>query len=323
VDQKSVIECQLKESNKRKKQKERIESLYETYISHGNESDFDELLKEMNAYCKPWVSAKLSEYKWLPNDTLSAVMQEGGCALWKIVNKDRQAFVQREKFVAYMFKIYKNKTHDEIRKALNEKKNYNVIYVDEPIGDDKKTLADSLSSKQIGEEIEREESRLFYDKMFILYCKALVTSTAFPPRCLALYYASILPHFTEAIKDSKTISAKWAYEKMGSRTIRELTTDSETTLCSIDSSLHWCEDFIQKLSEKITEKGITGLLGNMVYTTLYDKGKIEDWADTMRKATLKAAMNMIAKDGELSKLAKEHTEHMYRVRKMVEGGKRK
>ena len=51
------------------------------------------------------------------------------------------------------------------------------------------------------------------------------------------------------------------------------------------------------------------MIKDVVYTEVYDKGKIEDWADYMHKVAAKTFMYMLLEDAELLELAEEYITH--------------
>lgn len=321
MEQKEHINVLIASSDEKKRRAERIQISYEKYVEHNLNHEFDVLLTELDAYCVSWVRKELWKTGCFSDENEHAVMQESRLSVWKIVEGDKRANVTRDNFAYYAFGVYKHKTLNKIREFSAYRKKYDEHSFDEPIGDGDKTLEDKIPSIKFEQEIVKDESRKLYERLFYTYCKAFMSSSTFPPRCLALYYARVLPHLTEDIPDTKATSAKWAFERMGFRTVGELKIDSENTLQNhVDNTLCWCDDFIRQLSEEVSEKGNTDLLMNIVYTDVYDKGKIEDWADYMHKASTKSAMNMVLKNPELLELAKEYISQKDVLFKFVERG---
>lgn len=191
----------------------------------------------------------------------------------------------------------------------------------DPIGDSGQTYEERIAPIQFDDETARDERRKLYEKIFLIYCQSFLESATFPPRCLALYYARVLPHLLGAIPDSKATSAKWAFEYIGNRTVGELKDDSEIYLSNnVEQSLKWGDKFVRQLLAEINENGVSVRLKDIAYTASYDKGKIEDWADYMHKASTKAAMHVLLKDAELLELAKEYISRSDTLYKFIERG---
>lgn len=322
MEQKTYIMNLMKRAEEQKKKSVTIQSIYEKYVMQGESRDFEILLTEMDSYCVSWVRKQLWKTGSYSEDNEYTAMQESRLAVWKIIEEDKNKGTVRENFVYYAFGIYKHKVMDEIRKFSSSRKKYDIHSLNEPIGNEGKTLEDSVPPVQFDEGIKSVEQRTLYGRIFILYCQAFLKSGTFPPRSLALFYARVLPHLEGAIPETKGASAKWAYERMGSRSINSLKEDSEKYLQEkIDRTLCWCDEFVCKLSEMITENGVCEMLGKIIYTATYNKGKIEDWADNMHKATTKASMQMVVKDKELLELAEEYISNNDALYKLLERGK--
>lgn len=322
MGQKEYITKLLERSEEKKKKSLVIQEIYERYIVQEKEYDFETLLKEIDLYCISWVRKQLWKTGCYSEDTEHTAMQESRFAVWKIIEENRKAKTPRDNFAYYAFGIYKHKVIDEIRKFETNRKKYDIYSLNEPVGDSGKTIEDKIQSVQFDDYIKRTEQRRLYSKIFVMYCQSFLESTTFPPRSLALFYARVLPHLEGAIPETKGASAKWAYEHMGNRDINSLKEDSEKYLqVNIDRKLCWCDGFACKLSETVTKNGKDEVLGKIVYTATYNKGKIEDWADNMHKVTTKKTMMLVVNDAELMELAEEYISNDDALYKLLERGK--
>lgn len=301
------IEFLINESAKRERQVSKIQTLYDEYIIGCSDHVFTELIQILDEYCTPWVRKHLWSSGCYTDETEHTVLQNARMAVWESTLKGANQSEIKESFAYYAFGIYKKKTLDVIRKISRKRAKIEVTSIDEPIGDGNKSIIDVLPPIQpdFG---EKEEVRRVYEGVFRIYCRSFMNSKTFPPRCLALYYARVLPHLLDEIPDSKATSAKWAFERMGKRSVWRLTQDSEKTLQNdIDEDLTWGPDFIQQLEDEMNISGRILQLKDVIYTLIYDKGKIEDWADYMHKATIKASSKLLLKDKDLLELVKEYT----------------
>lgn len=300
--QSAHIDSLLNESDKRKRLIECIQNAYENYCRSLADSDFTVLVNFLDEFCLSWVRKNLWRSGCFSEDNEQTIVQDARMAVWKSIKKEKTA----SNFAFYAFGIYQKKTLDMIRKVSRKRAKIDFVSIDEPIGDGNQTIADTLADKptNYGEE---EDKRKVYTEVFHLYCVSFMNSKAFPPRCLALYYARVLPHLLEEIPDSKATSAKWAFERMGVNSVRTLTTDSEKTLQKdISADLVWGASYLQQLDDEINVVGKATTLKNLIYTSVYDKGKIEDWADYMHTATLKEASKLISSNRDLLDLIKSY-----------------
>lgn len=316
MGQRDWVNNLLLKSEARKRQSEAIQAAYEKYYASRSDADFGILIKELDSYCISWVRKQLWRTGCYTDEKEENTLQESRIAVWELVEKDRKASACRQNFSYYAFGVYKYKTWDEIRKVIANRNKWNSVSIHEPMDDSGRTYEDKIVSAEFDDGAARDEQRVLFDRMFLLYCHSFLESSAFPPRLLALYYARVLPHLLGKIPDSKKASAKWAYEYMEGQTIGCLKADSEGYLCSmVDKTLQWGGEFCRKLQEeaelgkkvKLQKKPV--ILKDVVYTEVYDKGKIEDWADYMHKVAAKTFMYMLLEDAELLELADEYITH--------------
>lgn len=221
--------------------------------------------------------------------------------MWEALEKARSQGVIIENAAAFAYRIYDRRALDLSGKQCNEEENYDYIYIDEDVSEDGPSKMDLLPSTPGPEDTPPMEERLFFTDMFVRYCETLVGTDAFPPRSLALYYARVLPHMLpdSGVPDTKGASAKWAFIRMGERTVGVLSTDAECYLqANVSRHLKWCPEFYSQLYEKIEETGF-GILGDVVYTRRYDKKIIEDWSESMHKTVTKELVRFIRSDRKL------------------------
>lgn len=306
MEQASHIELLKKRSADREKKAIHIQKQYLLYLEERAEFAFDELILLLDEYCIPWVRKQLWNTGFCSDEVEDIALQDARMAVFEAMRGTTDSDQVRENFAYYAFGIYKNKTQDAIRKELNRRNNLPTVSTEEPVGESGKKIEDILPPV-LSNDGEKDEQRKVYDGVFRIYCAAFLTSKAFPPRGIALYYARVLPHLLYAIPESKATSAKWAFKRMESQSIDGLKRDSEHSLqCNVDSGLAWGTEFIRQLNDELSISGRAVRLGDVIYTEVYDKAKIEDWAESMHKATIKAAIALLTEDRELFNLAKEY-----------------
>lgn len=295
-EQRAHIESLVKESVNREKKAERIQELYTRCISLFSEQDFEELIRLLEEFTLPWVCDHLRIAECYNDEDEHTVMQEARIAVWKTIINTLEKNNLIENFAYYAFGIYKNRTRDCIRKEARYKKKYKPGYIEEP------HLPPNTDDYG-----EKEEKRKIYGDLFKLYCISLLNSRAFPPRCLALYYARVLPHLLSEIPDTKGASAKWAFERMDHFTVWALTQESEEILKQdVDTNLAWGKHYMSQLDEELSVSNRRCRLKDIIYTSIYDKAQIEDWSEYMHKVTQKETFKRMAEDKELLDLVKEY-----------------
>ena len=292
------IDSLLNGSDKREQLINKIQTVYEKYCLSLTNSTFTELIEllEREDFCLGWIRTNLWRTGCYSEDNEHDVLQDSRVALWQSIIDKKSV----DNFAYYAFGVYKIKTLDLIRKVSKNRANISLVYLDEPIGDDgNQTIGDTIPN-QPRDPLEEEEKRQLYSAVFRYYCLAFMNSDAYPPRCLALFYARVLPHLLEEIPNSKATSAKWAYERMGIQSVADLTYNSEKTIQkNISRTLAWGSGYICQLDEELSIMGKVVVLRDVIYTSVYDKGKIEDWADYMHKVTRVNAVKLIQSDKEL------------------------
>lgn len=328
MNQREHIELLIRNSEKQSEKVQKVQQIYLEYFETKDENVLQNLIFLLDSYWIGWVRKTLWKTGCYDEENEHTILQEARIAVWKKISEDLKQSVVQENFIFYVFGVYKNKTMTLIRKTSKERSLWGIDKSLDAFDDNMgKTLGDVLKAKETGDEEIRERKEVYISLIYI-YCKTFMNYKTFPPRNLALYYARILPHLLhinheiETIPDTKATSAKWAFEKMGKRVISQLKEDSEKLLqAEIDSNLKWGEAFDRQLEEEIVWKNEKYLLKDIIYTEVYDKGKIEDWADYMHKITVKHAKEEIVKDSFLLETAKKYISRKEGVYGMLEGGK--
>lgn len=320
MEQSNHIESLISASNERSRQVNKIQSLYEEYVATLSEFTFNELIRLLDSFALSWVRTHLQIAECYSDDNLDIVMQDARLGVYNAArNKSGQQL--NKPFAYYAFGIYKIKTKDLIRNVVDQRSKLPTVPLDGQPGQD--------GGKEPGDNppgpvnpVEDKEKRRVYAGVFRLYCSALVNAESFPPMCLALFYARILPHLFSEIPDTKAASAKWAFERMGKLTVLELTQDSETTLQSyIDNSLTWCVYYMEQLEKELEPLPSKDRLRlkDIVYTSEYNKDKIEDWSEHMHKRTVKHAIKYLYADKELLELVMEYAASSQTLQKFLKG----
>lgn len=299
---------------------------YKKYTDNNKELVFEELLSSLDDYCTGWVQKQLRIVGRYSYQSEAAILENAHIAVWNSILKDIKNDIVKDYFPKYAFGIYKicAKSFLRIEKKISTKE----VPLDAPVddgGDDGRSYADLFTgNKGADNEYENAEKRELYDKLFRVYCRGFMETNAFPPRPLALYYARVLPHLLNDISEKKAASAKWAYKRMESKLVSELSEDSERSIkVLIDEKLKWCDDFMQQLDELTTVGTKQVYLRDLVYTNAYKENKIEDWADSMHKTAVKTAMGIMTEEEDLLTLARTYISEEDVLYRMIKGGKRK
>ena len=300
------IESLISDSVKREKKADVIQKLYLLCIEEFSEQDFDTLIQLIEESVLSWIRKQLWIAGCYSEDEENTILQDARLAVWNAVQSAVKGSEIVGKFAFYALGIYKNKARDRIRSISRQRKKYTFVTIRRQDDEEEENWEDIYPPyhEDYG---EKEERRKVYEGLFRLYCSTLMSSKAFPPRCLALYYARILPHLLSEIPDSKAASAKWAFERMDHFTVWRLTQDSEKTLkADIDDRLAWNENYMIQLNDEVIIAEYTGRLKDVVYTSAYNKEKIEDWSEYMHKTIMKAACRRLSEDKALSAQVKEY-----------------
>ena len=304
--QKEYIQSLIEESVSREEQIIRIQELYNICKEHFTERDFTELSLLAVRFALPWVRRHLWNAGCYSHDNEDTVMQEVRIAIWKTIVDAGNAGHEIDRFAYYILSICKNKTFDVIRLEMRERKRRDLNPIGEENRDGESIPMGKLPSNY-DDYGEKDEKRQIYESVFRIYCFSMMNSTAFPPRCLALHYARVLPHLLSEIPDTKAASAKWAFERMDHLSVRMLTQDSEQTLKEcVDEKLEWGPRYVEQLGNEILVNEKRLCLGDVIYTSIYDKDKIEDWSDSMHRTVMKKAVKILVEDQTLLGLVTEY-----------------
>lgn len=310
----------------------KIQKAYEAYVMSGTESSFNELLSLIDDRCIHNVR-KLLWINGLYNDENEyEIIQNARISVWEFLKNNGEAGMFSGSFEAYAYGIYNNKALDVVRKASRRRKNYgDIASLDEMDPLENGTVGDHIADGKSDPEIMKatSEKRKLCQDLFEIYVSSMLNSKAFPPRSLALYYARILPHLLhvnfniETIPDSKATSAKWAYSRMENQSVVFLKNDSEQEIhMYVSPSLNWGNVFVEQLEDNVVVGSVQMKLKNAIYTELYGKEKIEDWADSMHKKVIKDAAKDVMGKSELRELAIDYISERDSLFSMVKGGGR-
>lgn len=317
MEQSAHIESLIRESHRREEQINRIQELYKICVEDFSQQAFTELIQLEERFTLPWVRRHLWSSGCYNDENEHEAMQESRLAVWNLISNADVRNDAIDNFAYYAFAIYKRRTADIIRKEWRKRKRLDLLPIDEMTNGAEGGGAGTIppTYEDFG---EKDLKRKVYAGVFRVYCISMLNSKAFPPRCLALCYARILPHLASEIPDTKAASAKWAYERMAQLSVWMLTQASEKTLkASVDKELAWGPRYIAQLDDEVIEKGNRIRLRDVIYTSVYDKDKIEDWAESMHKATLKEACRTLQEDQELMGHVKEYASTERVLRKVV------
>lgn len=318
-NQREYIESKIRESEKRKAIAARIQELYEKCISKKKDEDLEEHFKEIVGYIEmltlPWVRKHLGMAGRYNKEREMLIIQDARKAVWNSILKTRENDSETIEYFAYhSFVIYKNKTINCFRKLSRAGSDENHVSVDEAKEKGVDTLPPSYDDYG-----KSEEKRKLYSYIFMLYLDSLLNSEAFPPRCLALFYARILPHLLSDIPDTKAASAKWAFKRMENKSIWQLTQESGKTIKKdVANNMKWGSRYMEQLDDEIQLSGSIWRVRDVIYTLAYNKNKIEDWAEYMHKVTLHIAYKRMLEDKELLELVKDYTTDRV-MQKVVQG----
>lgn len=306
MDQKAHIEQLINASVENLSRDEEIQKSYRQCIKKFEDIDFTNLINELEFKTLPWVRKQLWKNGCYSNENEHTVLQTSREAVWNVIIKDSQNLRVRETFAIYAFGIYKKKTFTVIRETTKTNKKAEIHLFSEKVGNTGKTQEDILAAEEVNF-IEQEELREMYDEIFCIYCMTFLNSSSPLVKNLALYYARVLPHLLREIPDTKATSAKKAFDRMKDRAVEDLKSASEKMLQrDINSELSWNKDVERQLNSELEIIGKKILLKDVIYTDVYDKGKIENWAEYLHKVTIAIARESILKDKDLVDIIKTY-----------------
>lgn len=301
MEQEKYIEFLIQNSLKQEKLRDKIQRLYEAYLSTKNEQIIGELQDAVKIYCKPWVTHILWQSKYYYSAEVEDILQNTVIAAWQTMENNPARI---EYFASFCHKICRNETYDYLDKMSRE---------DDSKSTDKKsktTIKDMTPVvPSIEEELEKRRRINASKILFSKYCYCFMHSDAFPPDSLALCYARVLPHIIGEVRTAA--SAKWAFEKMRDLTIGELYKESEQIIRSrVNNTLCWGKEFVRALDEFVSLGNFSGPLKDVVYTSVYDSKKIEDRAEYRHKVTMKDFMCLAVREPETWDLIQDYFAYM-------------
>lgn len=306
---------------------------YEKYV-YGVDEVVEDIINALDKKYRAMVVHQLYVSGCYDDENEHSAMQEARIAVWTLVQKSRKEQNVEPSFVDICKGIYYHKAMDVVRSVLTNKKHFGggMTSIDIDLPSENGTIG-SLIENPMHEGnrpeniIEDKKKRSFFDAAFEMYCKALTDSDAEPPRCLALYYARLLPHIlqicfsVDTIPDSKAASPKWAIDKMGKRTIGVLSMESETQLKNyVSNRLKWCEVFQRQLNENVSTLVGVQAMKNVIFTAQYDEKQIGHMTDYMHKIVAKDWLRLMKMDTKMIENAIEYTVGADKLSKALKGG---
>lgn len=336
MDQKRNYPSSKTQNNSISEKFQKIQETYEQYYVAVDESLFAQLITMTDAIYSRQVRNLLKQNGCFSDDAEHTAMQEARLAIWERIRRCRESGEIDIEFSRYCKGIYYHKTMDVVRKQntyrsrYGDKQGSGLAYLDASLPDGRKSFGDMIESKKTRPEtvFSLQEQRLVFKRLFLLYCQSLADANTEPPRQLALFYARILPHVLhidyaiETIPDEKMSSAKWAFERMRDKTIKTLAESSEDEMKQLIShTLNWCEEFWKQLEWPVQLSNGKTALKDVIYTSVYDKGKIEDWSESMHKTVVKETLKKVLKDSKLVELATEYISDRDRIYCLIKGGR--
>lgn len=132
------------------------------------------------------------------------------------------------------------------------------------------------------------------------------------------HYDTHLVKATEQIQKYTTATSPiWAMERMGDLSIGALAVDSETSVhVNFDASLGWGIRFTGQLS-RIAAGLEPATWSDVIYTAVYGKSQIENWAADIHNATVVKAARIIARDANLLEYVMDECSEEGRLKKEI------
>lgn len=330
-----------------------VDADYEKYVN-GDDSLLESIIQTIDKKYREVVVRKLYVPGCYDDEGAHTALQEARIAVWNLLENSRKKQEVKPNFFYFCKKIYYYKAIDAIRSKKKELDYYGKDYVDpkkkkqmsveekscwgaitsldKMLPSENDTIGSALEDKihkgnRPDNMIEDEEKRKFFDISVEIYCKMLTRSDDEPPKILALYYSRILPHILhiysniETIPDKKAGSPKWAREKMGLRTIGELSEESEGQLQQyILEELTWCEAYWKQLDLEVDVTSGTQIMRNIIFAKQYNEKQIGHMTDKMHKAVTKSWMEQMKKDPELVENGIDYTVELDKISEILKGG---
>lgn len=285
------ISSLIEESDGKNSKGKEIQRVYLRYSETMEESDLGELFRLLDSYCVGYVRRQLYNKGCYSVDNEYDILTDSKLVIWDYIRKNREE--KKEHFANYAFGIYRNKAEDLIRKKSKIRKR---MPTDSITGEEGEDLEIGVMDEAISEIFENRTKTMM--RLLHIYCETfldLASPTRSAAALLALCYARILSHMLEEIPDNKATSAKWAFGKMGNQSLYGLRRESEEIITDWfdDKALVWGQSFLDQLSEIVDDDGRNIPRGDTIYTAHYGAAKIEDWADSMHRATMRKAIEVV------------------------------
>jgi len=302
----------------------RVQDLYVSCLHEFNQSVFEELCTLIEKSTLPDIRKTLANNGLNYGDHDQDICQEAKEGVWTaIVNHSRRKYTH-EAFIKCASTIYHNKTRTFIR---IEKKKYAVrggaAPIGEPLWPDGPTLDEIIESTLEGTVPGYDRSNTFIEA-YTLLCKAVFSSQEFPPKVLAFFYASILPHMCGYIPDSKQASAKFAHHIIGEHIIQTISTAvEEIVLFNLEKEFVWGDSFIDQLEKLCTLVDPQILLKDVMYISLADQKQTSHWANAMLAPIIKETRRLVNSDQDLVEYLKEYIKSGEKIYRLIEEAKKK
>lgn len=310
-----------------------INKKYEKYVQGADEL-LGDVIEALDKKYRGMVVHQLYAAGCYDDENEHTAMQESRMAVWTLLQKSRTENRIDPSFSDVCKGIYYHKVMDVVRSVLTKNKRFGggVSSIDVELPSENGTVGSLIEDpmhkgNRPENVIEDAEKRSFFDSAFEMYCRALTESGAEPPRCLALYYARILPHVlqicfsVETIPDSKAASPKWAIEKMGKRTVGVLSIESENQMHSyVSKRLTWCDAYQNQLNECVATSKGEQVMRYVIFVDQYDEKQIGHMTDYMHKVVAKDWLRMMKKDSKMIENAVEYTMGSDKLSKTLRGG---
>ena len=310
-----------------------INKNYEKFVQ-GDSNLLDDIINALDKKYRALVAHQLYIAGCYDDENEHTAMQEARMAVWIALQKARTEHKIDPSFSDICKGIYYHKVMDVVRNVLTKNKHFGggIASLDKELPSENGTV-ETMIEDPIDEGnrpevvLEKAERREFFNDAFELYCKALTDSDAEPPRCLALYYARVLPHVlqiffsVETIPDAKAASPKWAMERMGKRDIGTLGTESEIQLRNyVSPKLSWSDAFQRQLNEKITTSIGVQIMRYVVFLDQYDEKQIGHMSDYMHKIVAKDWLRLMKQNSKMIENAIEYTNGSDKISNALRGG---
>lgn len=296
-----------------------IQRCYEKYLIDDDNAAFEELMSLLDRYCRGRVRSILASSVADVED----VMQEARLNIFETIVKDRHSGYKNSSFSSLAFIIYRNKAIDFIRANQQHINSIGLETIDENILQGENVAGESPDGPEAT--LDKKAKKDFYDSFYRTYCVALTESEEPPSHSLALFFARMLPHMLqvnhneETIPNTKATSAKWAYERMGNRTVGVLSESAERDLkAMVDQKLIWCDAHNHQLNSIVHTIDGPIMLRGVIYTVQFKKHDVDHWAERMHGKVIIEACRRLFKTPGQKELAVEYVSERDKLYRFIE-----